>query len=264
MALKLILGNSGSGKTEYIYEQVVKLAEANPRKNYLCLVPEQYTMQTQRKLVDLSSNQAIMNIDVLSFQRLAFRVFDEMGMTDLQILEETGKNLVLRKVAQEQEDNLTVLKGNMHRMGYISEVKSFISEMMQYNITPQQLEDALRDQSFSPALNAKLQDVHVLYQGFEDFLQGHFITNEYPHSGQNLVFPLIIFPQPGQAVGAFSPHEGQTVALAGMSALHLEQGLYFLPHSRQNLAFSLSAAPQAEHLILFSVADVTVVSCPQR
>ena len=178
MALKLILGNSGSGKTEYTYEQVVKQAEANPRKNYLCLVPEQYTMQTQRKLVDLSSNHAIMNIDVLSFQRLAFRVFDEMGMTDLQILEETGKNLVLRKVAQEQEDNLTVLKGNMHRMGYISEVKSFISEMMQYNITPQQLEDALRDQNFSPALNAKLQDVHVMYQGFVDFLQGHFITNE--------------------------------------------------------------------------------------
>ena len=69
---------------------------------------------------------------VLSFQRLAFRVFDEMGMTDLQILEETGKNLVLRKVAQEQEENLTVLRGNMHRMGYISEVKSFISEYLFY------------------------------------------------------------------------------------------------------------------------------------
>ena len=178
MALKLILGNSGSGKTEYIYEQVVKLAEANPRKNYLCLVPEQYTMQTQRKLVDLSSNQAIMNIDVLSFQRLAFRVFDEMGMTDLQILEETGKNLVLRKVAQEQEENLTVLRGNMHRMGYISEVKSFISEMMQYNITPEQLDASMDNERFGTALRAKLKDVHVMYQGFVDFLQGHFITNE--------------------------------------------------------------------------------------
>ena len=178
MALKLILGNSGSGKTEYMYEQVVKLAEANPRKNYLCLVPEQYTMQTQRKLVDLSSNQAIMNIDVLSFQRLAFRVFDEMGMADLQILEETGKNLVLRKVAQEQEEKLTVLKGNMHRMGYISEVKSFISEMMQYNITPEQLEASMDDERFGAALRAKLKDVHVMYQGFVDFLQGHFITNE--------------------------------------------------------------------------------------
>ncbi len=178
MALKLILGNSGSGKTEYMYEQVVKLAEANPRKNYLCLVPEQYTMQTQRKLVELSSNHAIMNIDVLSFQRLAFRVFDEMGMNDLQILEETGKNLVLRKVAQEQEEKLTVLRGNMHRMGYISEIKSFISEMMQYNISPQQLEKIVGDQRFSPALSAKLQDVHVMYQGFLDFLQGHFVTNE--------------------------------------------------------------------------------------
>lgn len=178
MALKLILGNSGSGKTEYIYEQVVKLAEANPRKNYLCLVPEQYTMQTQRKLVDLSSNKAIMNIDVLSFQRLAFRVFDEMGMADLQILEETGKNLVLRKVAQEKAADLTVLKGNMHRMGYISEVKSFISEMMQYNISPQQLQDVLQERDFSQALSGKLQDVQVMYQGFVDFLQGHFITNE--------------------------------------------------------------------------------------
>lgn len=178
MALKLILGNSGSGKTEYIYEQVVKMAEANPRKNYLCLVPEQYTMQTQRRLVDLSSNHAIMNIDVLSFQRLAFRVFDEMGMADLQILEETGKNLVLRKIAQEKEEKLTVLKGNMHRMGYISEVKSFISEMMQYNISPQNLQDTMKENDLSVALCAKLQDVHTMYQGFVDFLEGHYITNE--------------------------------------------------------------------------------------
>ena len=34
MALKLILGNSGSGKTEYMYEQVVKLAEENVKQNY--------------------------------------------------------------------------------------------------------------------------------------------------------------------------------------------------------------------------------------
>lgn len=178
MALKLILGNSGSGKTEYMYAQVVKCAEANPRKNYLCLVPEQYTMQTQRKLVDLSTNHAIMNIDVLSFQRLAFRIFDEMGMSEMPILEETGKNLVLRKVAQEQEDKLTVLKGNMHRMGYISEVKSFLSEMMQYNVTPQQLEEAAAEEGIAPSFRAKLQDVQVMYQGFLDFLQGHFITNE--------------------------------------------------------------------------------------
>ncbi len=178
VALKLILGNSGCGKTEYMYEQVVQLAEKNPRQNYLVVVPEQFTMQTQRKLVDLSTNHAIMNIDVLSFQRLAYRVFDEMGIGNLQILEETGKNLVLRKVAQEQADKLTVLKGNMHRMGYIGEVKSFISELMQYNISPDELAGYMNDELFSTVLSAKLKDVHVMYEGFTEFLKGHYITAE--------------------------------------------------------------------------------------
>ena len=178
MALKLILGNSGGGKTEYMYEQVVKAAEANVRKNYLVVVPEQFTMQTQRKLVELSTNHAIMNIDVLSFQRLAYRIFDELGKTDIRILEETGKNLVLRKIAQEQEENLSVLRGNMHRMGYISEVKSFISELMQYNIRPEQLDEVIAEGGFGSSLSAKLRDVSVMYQAFTDYLRGSYITQE--------------------------------------------------------------------------------------
>lgn len=178
MALKFILGNSGSGKTEYMYEQVVKAAEANVKKNYLVVVPEQFTMQTQRKLVDLSTNHAIMNIDVLSFQRLAYRIFDELGKTDIEILEETGKNLVLRMIAQEKEEKLTVLRGNMHRMGYIGEVKSFISELMQYNISPSQLEECIQGEKFPKSLTAKLQDISVMYQGFMEYLEGNYITQE--------------------------------------------------------------------------------------
>ena len=97
MALQFVLGSSGSGKTEYIYERLVRQAG-----EHLVIVPEQFTMQTQQKLVELAPNHAIMNIDVLSFKRLAYRVFDDMGMQDIQVLEETGKNLVLRRLAQEQ------------------------------------------------------------------------------------------------------------------------------------------------------------------
>ena len=178
MALKFILGNSGSGKTEYMYQEVVKAAEADVKKNYLVVVPEQFTMQTQRKLVDLSTNHAIMNIDVLSFQRLAYRIFDELGKTDIRILEETGKNLVLRKIAQEQDANLTVLRGNMHRMGYIGEVKSFISELMQYNISPVQLEETMKENTFGNSLTHKLQDISVMYRAFTEYLRGNYITQE--------------------------------------------------------------------------------------
>ena len=66
MSLQFITGNSGNGKTKYLFNRIVKEAKANPRDNYLVIVPEQFTMQTQRQLVDLSENKAIMNIDVLS------------------------------------------------------------------------------------------------------------------------------------------------------------------------------------------------------
>lgn len=122
MSLQFILGNSGSGKTEYIYRKIVKEAAEDPKKDYLVIVPEQFTMQTQKQLVRLSLNHAIMNIDALSFKRLAYRVFDELGIKNVEVLEETGKNLVLRKIASDNAARLGVMKANMNRIGYVSEV----------------------------------------------------------------------------------------------------------------------------------------------
>ena len=127
MSLQFVFGNSGSGKSDYLYQSILEEAEREPEKNFLLLVPEQFTMQTQRELVCRQPNHAIMNVDVLSFVRLAYRVFDDLGMQDLVILEETGKNLVLRKVAELKKKELSVLGGNLNKMGYIGEIKSLIS-----------------------------------------------------------------------------------------------------------------------------------------
>ena len=177
MALQFIFGNSGSGKTHLISHKVVELAADSPKKNFLFLVPEQFTLQTQRELAAVHKNHSILNIDVLSFNRLAYRIFDELGSFRGQVLEETGKNLVLRRVAEEKADELTVLKKNITKMGYIEELKSLISELSQYNVAPSQLLDAsenILDGSFSH----KLHDVQIMYQGFLDFLEGRFVTAE--------------------------------------------------------------------------------------
>lgn len=178
MSLQFILGPSGSGKTQYIYGRVVEEAGLHPDKNYLVMVPEQFTLQTQQKLVELAPNHAIMNIDVLSFKRLAYRVFDELGKNDIRVLDETGKNLVLRRLAQKQKENLTVLRPNMSRMGYIGEVKSLISELAQYNISPEELQKLTQDQTLPQVLRAKLRDIHSMYQAFEEFLAGSCLTAE--------------------------------------------------------------------------------------
>ena len=77
LSLQLIAGNSGSGKSHYIYEKIIRESVEHPERNYLMIVPEQFTMQTEKELVSLHPRKGILNIDVLSFNRLAYRVFEE-------------------------------------------------------------------------------------------------------------------------------------------------------------------------------------------
>ena len=178
MSLQFIFGNSGAGKSFYLYEHLIHESLAHPEEKFLVLVPEQFTMQTQKSLVSMHPNGGILNIDVLSFQRLAYRVFEETGTSVGKVLEETGKNLVLRKVAQEHREELRLLSGNLKKMGYINEIKSLISELTQYAITEEELARFTEESKKKPQLYYKLCDVQILYRAFHDYLADQYITAE--------------------------------------------------------------------------------------
>ncbi|MDO5423690.1 MAG: helicase-exonuclease AddAB subunit AddB [Eubacteriales bacterium] len=178
MSLQMILGNSGSGKTRLLYEKVIQESRNHPEEAFLVLVPEQFTLQTQKELVNLHPDHGILNIDVLSFQRLAWRIFEETGTSTKTVLEETGKNLLLRKVAQEKQESLKVLGGNMKKQGFISQVKSMISELTQYDISPEELGELAGAQKNRPSLYYKLEDVKILYEGFQERLHRGYIAAE--------------------------------------------------------------------------------------
>ena len=178
MSLQFIFGNSGSGKSDFLYDSVLKQAKENKEQQFLIIVPEQFTMQTQRELVERQKQHAIMNVDVLSFARLAYRVFDDLGKQNVVVLEETGKNLVLRKVAEQKKAELKVLGANMNKMGYVGEVKSLISELMQYNVRPDALAEFLEKEPLGEGLRLKMKDVLTMYQGFTEYLKGRYITAE--------------------------------------------------------------------------------------
>ena len=119
-----------------------------------------------------------MNIDVLSFARLAYRVFEETGGGMLPVLDDVGKNLILRKIAGDYEEKLCVLKGNMKKLGYITEVKSVISEFTQYDIGEEELLAVMESIGTESRLYYKLQDIRVLYKGFTEYLSRKYITKE--------------------------------------------------------------------------------------
>ena len=178
MALQFILGNSGSGKSHFLYQHIIEEALCHPDINYLVVVPEQFTMQTQRDLVSMHPHKGIMNIDVLSFGRLAYRIFEEVGGDDRTILEDEGKSLVLRKIAGDYEKELKVLGRNLKKPGYLSEIKSVISEFAQYGLDPEGLElvtEGLNEESY---LFWKLRDIQTIYKGFQEYLEERYITKE--------------------------------------------------------------------------------------
>ena len=178
MSLQFIMGNSGAGKSRYAYEKILAEAARHPEKNYLIVVPEQFTMQTQKELVSLHPAGGILNIDILSFQRLAYRIFEETGGSLYPVLEETGKSLVVKRVAQEKKKELTILGSTLKRTGAVSQMKSLISELKQYQIAPSELDTWAEETGEKKLLAAKLKDTGVIYRAFEEYLENRYVTAE--------------------------------------------------------------------------------------
>ena len=178
MSLQFITGASGAGKSTYIYRQIIARSEKEPEGRFFILVPDQFTMQTQKDLVSLHDRKGIMNIDVLSFGRLTHRIFEEMGANRLPMLDDTGKSLIIRRVAAGQRGELPVLGGRLGQTGYIHEVKSAISEFMQYGIGLQELDQLTEFSKKRGQLYYKLKDLRTIYEGFQQFIRKKYLTTE--------------------------------------------------------------------------------------
>lgn len=178
MALQFYFGPSGSGKSKRLHQDVLHMAAKDPDCNFLFLVPDQFTMQTQTDLVRESPGGGIMNIDVLSFGRLTHRIFEETGYGRKPVLDDTGKSLVLRKVASSVKEELPVLSGNLNKIGYIHEIKSAISEFKQYGLSVERVGELAEFSKSRGTLYYKLKDLKTLYQAFDTYVAERFITTE--------------------------------------------------------------------------------------
>ena len=178
MSLTLILGGSGIGKSTYIEEKIIARSQEEREMHYLFIVPEQFTLQTQRDLIRRHPRGGLLNIEVLSFQRLAWRIFEETGEKPGDVLTETGKSLILRQVASSNRENLPMLGKRMNQKGYVEKVKSILSEFAQYEIHTEQLDDMIDRSRSRPALQYKLRDLRTLMDAFDRYREDRFLTGE--------------------------------------------------------------------------------------
>lgn len=177
MALQFILGSSRSGKTAYIYEQMIQESINNPEQEFFFLVPDQSTLNAQRELVTRHPAHGTMNIDVVGFYRLAYRVFEELSYVPKELLEDEGKSMVIRKVMEKNKKELKIFASSMKKQGFIEELKSFFAEMYQYDISKEEMEKVIGEMN-QPGLQAKMKEILLVMDKFEEYIGERYLISE--------------------------------------------------------------------------------------
>ncbi len=178
--LKIILGPAYAGQSDMLCKELVERSAAMPASSFIAIVPEQSTLKMQRDVVKAHPAHAVMNIDIVSFNRLAHKVFDELGYQESDILNDTGKVLVLRKVLEACREDMVVYKNKVHMPGFATEMKSVVTELKQYAIDDNQLflMQETAQNSGNRLLYNKLQDIRLIYHRFSEEIEDRYTTQE--------------------------------------------------------------------------------------
>ncbi len=176
--LAFIIGPSGVGKSQNMFGQVMEQALKHPDRNYIIVVPEQFTMETQKKIVQMHPRGAVANIDIVSFNRLCFRVFEELGVHCPEVLDDTGKSLILRKVIVAESHKLKIYKEKVHMHGFVEEMKSVISELYMYGVDLDKYGQIKELVKGNALITEKLCDIEIIFRAFQDYIKEKYITKE--------------------------------------------------------------------------------------
>ena len=106
MGLRIIYGKPGSGKSEYCFNEISKLVN-NEKKIYI-ITPEQFSFTAEKKLMDCLSSNAVMNAEVITLSRMAYRVISEVG-ENKNNLSKCGKAMLVYSILNKYKQDLKFL-----------------------------------------------------------------------------------------------------------------------------------------------------------
>ncbi len=175
-------------------------------KPCILLVPEQFTLQAERELLDRLQIPGFFTIDVLSPSRLSSRVLAAAGADARAPLSSAGRRMAVSYALERCEKELTYYQSAAHRRGFTEKLTSLLADMKRGGLTPETL--TAYAQSMPVGLHrAKLHDLAVIFAAYEAALSGRFGDSE-----DQLRFVASQLPQSGLM-------EGQHIFVYGFDAL---------------------------------------------
>lgn len=134
--LKLILGRAGCGKTTKVLE---RLCQAGKERRQVLMVPEQQSHQAERALCRAGGDQVSLYAEVLSFSRLANRVFLAAGGMGEPELDSGGRLLLMYQAVKAVSPELTVYARPSRRPAFLENLLATVDELKSCCVQPQLL-----------------------------------------------------------------------------------------------------------------------------
>ncbi|HIY21663.1 MAG TPA: exodeoxyribonuclease V subunit gamma, partial [Candidatus Flavonifractor merdigallinarum] len=164
--LHLLLGRSGTGKTDTLFQAIARPAEGRPQ---ILIVPEQHSHDSERRLCAQVGPGASLFAEVLSFTRLAGRVFDATGGAATPTLDAGGRLLLMYAALRQVSDQLTVYRRPSRKPAFLNGLISTVDELKSCRISAQALWEA--GEEAGGGEGDKLRDIALLFGAYEALTQ---------------------------------------------------------------------------------------------
>lgn len=184
VSLRFIYGRAGSGKSRYCLNDIKARIDKEDQNLLILLVPEQFSLQAEINLVKTIGKGGIIGAEVLSFKRMAYRVFNEIGgITHIRI-NSAGKCMIIHKVLENLQGELKMFSKSAEQQGFINTISNLIAEFKRYNVIAEDLENLAKREEWRSeehqlkekdhTLADKLRELSLIYREYEKDICGSY------------------------------------------------------------------------------------------
>ena len=181
MSLRYIIGGFGSGKTSRCISEIRMQSAKLLDQKLIYITPEQAALQTEKKLVNAMNNKVILNIEVLSFKRLAFYILAREGLYDKKnkILSDTGKHMLLIKVCLQFKDELLYYNKVYNKKGFVQGLLYTLSEFYSQGVSEYELNIFTKQQNKKNAgLISKITDISMIFRAYMEYVHTNYLVTD--------------------------------------------------------------------------------------
>lgn len=174
MSLQFIYGRSGSGKSFHCLKSIKTKQNKDNSKKLVLLVPEQYTLQAERDLIKVLGTGGILNTEVLSFRRMAYRVMNEVGGITYPHIHPAGKSMIIYRILDRLKEQFTIFHKSANCKGFVNTLTTLITELKRYNVRADSFDEVLEGLTEDNYLLHKLKEIKLIYSEFDNMLESRY------------------------------------------------------------------------------------------